>query len=138
MNLICNLNLEYHVTLEVDFHYRQSISLTSCYFPLLLSFPFLLSVRVISQGGLWPQEASKDEYGEEDHGPAATGGVQPAGQRAGPHAPAPPLLGALPPTTPYDTERAGGETLHDAACFQPGERDNRLLIETASSFKMRD
>lgn len=93
---------------------------------------------MISQGGLWPQEASKDEYGEEDHGPAAAGGVQPAGQRAGPHAPASPLLRTLPPTTPYDTERAGGETLHDAACFQPGERDDGLLKDTASSFNMHE
>lgn len=35
--------------------------------------------------------ASQDEHGEEDHGAAPAGGVQPAGQRAGPHAPAPPL-----------------------------------------------
>lgn len=93
---------------------------------------------LFSQGWLRPQEASKDEYGEEDHGEAAAGGVQPAGQRAGTHAPAPPLLRALPPAAPHDTKGAGGEALHDAACFQPGERESEscLLKETASSPNM--
>lgn len=45
-----------------------------------------------SQGQLWPEEAAEDEHGEEDYGAAAAGRVQPSGQRAGPHAPAPPLL----------------------------------------------
>lgn len=67
------------------------------FFPLPFSFPpfhetSLLSLCLLSQGWLRPQEASKDEYGEEDHGEAAARGVQPAGQRAGTHAPAPPLL----------------------------------------------
>lgn len=66
-------------------------------------------------------EGSQDEHGEEDHGPAPAGGVQPPGQRAGPDAPAAPLHGALSPSAPHDTERAGGEALHDATSLQQGK-----------------
>lgn len=91
-------------------------------FPPRPPLPLFTPVRFLpSQGWLRPEEAAQDEYGEADHGAAAAGGVQPAGQRAGPHAPAPPVLRALPPAAPHDPERAGGETLHDAACLQPGE-----------------
>lgn len=83
---------------------------------------------LLSQGWLRPQEASKDEYGEEDHGEATARGVQPTGQRTGTHAPAPPLLRALPPAAPHDTKGAGGEALHDAACFQPGEREREMAV----------
>lgn len=44
------------------------------------------------QGCLCPDKAAKDEHGEEDHGAAEAGGVQPPGQCAGPDAPATPLL----------------------------------------------
>lgn len=43
LNLICYSKLSYHITLEVDFHNPQSISLTSRYFstlPTLPSFSF--------------------------------------------------------------------------------------------------
>lgn len=70
---------------------------------------------VSSQGQLWPEGAAEDEHGEEDHGASAAGRVQPSGQRAGPHAPAPPLLRAVPPAASHDPEGAGREALHDAA-----------------------
>lgn len=44
------------------------------------------------QGHLWSDKASKDEHGEEDHGAAEAGGVQPPGQRSGSNASAPTLL----------------------------------------------
>lgn len=87
-----------------------------------------MCICLLYQGWLRPQEASENEYGEEDHGEATAGGVQPTGQRAGTHAPAPSLLRALPPTAPHDTKRAGGEALHDAACFQPGEREMAVSV----------
>lgn len=70
----------------------------------------------IPQGLLWPDEAAQDEHGEEDHGAAAAGGVQPPGQCTGPDAPATSLLRAVPPSSPHDPEGAGGEALHDASC----------------------
>lgn len=66
-------------------------------------------------------EVSQDEYGEEDHGPAPAGRVQPPGQRAGPDASAAPLHGALSSSTAHDTERAGRKTLHDVTCVQQGK-----------------
>lgn len=69
-------------------------------------------------------EASQDEYGEEDHGPAPAGGVQPPGQRAGPDASAAPLHGALSPSTAHDPERAGRKTLHDVTSVQQGKPGN--------------
>lgn len=70
-----------------------------------------------SQGCLCPDKAAQDEHGEEDHGAAEAGGVQPPGQRAGPDAPSTPLLWTVPPSTPHDSEGAGGEALHDASCI---------------------
>lgn len=69
------------------------------------------------QGCLCPDKAAQDEHGEKDHGAAEAGGVQPPGQRAGSHAPATPLLRAVPPSSPHDPEGAGGEALHDASCI---------------------
>lgn len=131
-----NKQAEFDLQFEASIsrHIRSGLLQSTINFPdillffllLTLTLPFsfspfhktsLLSVCLLSQGWLRPQEASKDEYGEEDHGEAAAGGVQPAGQRAGTHAPAPPLLRALPPAAPHDTKGAGGEALHDAACF---------------------
>lgn len=65
-------------------------------------------------------EVSQDEYGEEDHGPAPAGRVQPPGQRAGPDASAAPLHGALSPSKAHDPERAGRKTLHDVTSVQQG------------------
>lgn len=67
------------------------------------------------QGCLCPDKAAQDEHGEKDHGAAAAGGVQPAGQHARPDAPATPLLRAVPPSSSHDPEGAGGEALHDAS-----------------------
>lgn len=58
---------------------------------------------------------SQDEHGEEDHGAASAGGVQPARQRLRPDAPPPALHRAVPPSEAHDPEGAGGEAIHDAA-----------------------
>lgn len=73
------------------------------------------------QGHLWSDKASKDEHGEEDHGAAEAGGVQSPGQRSGSNASAPPLLRAVPPSSPHDPKGAGGEAVHDASGIQQGE-----------------
>lgn len=64
---------------------------------------------------------SHDEHGEEDHGAASAGGVQPAGQCPGPDAPPQALHRAVPPSEAHDPEGAGGEAVHDAASVQQGE-----------------
>lgn len=69
------------------------------------------------QGCLCPNKAAQDEHGEEDHGAAQAGRVQPPGQCARPHAPAAPLLRAVPPSSTHDPKGTGGEALHDASCF---------------------
>lgn len=73
------------------------------------------------QGHLWSDKASKDEHGEEDHGAAEAGGVQPPGQRSGSNASAPTLLWAVPPSSPHDPKGAGGEAVHDASSIQQGK-----------------
>lgn len=79
-------------------------------------------------------EVSQDEYGEEDHGPAPAGRVQPPGQRAGPDASAAPLHGALSSSTAHDPERAGRKTLHDVTGVQQGKPGN--LQEVFSLFEL--
>lgn len=81
----------------------------------LLTFLHSLVCVCFCTGRRGAPEASQDEYGEEDHGPAPAGGVQPPGQCAGADAPAAPLHRALPPSPAYDPERTGGKTVHDAA-----------------------
>lgn len=78
------------------------------------------------QGHLWSNKTSKDEHGEEDHGAAEAGGVQPPGQRSRSDASAPPLLRAVPPSSPHDPKGAGGEAVHDASSLQQGEWDPDL------------
>ncbi len=134
-----NKQAEFDLQFEssISRHIRSGRSQSTINFPdFLLFFPLLTILHftkplfcLLCQGWLRPQEASENEYGEEDHGEATAGGVQPTGQRAGTHAPAPSLLWALPPTAPHDTKRAGGEALHDAACFQPGEREMAVYIK---------
>lgn len=69
-------------------------------------------------------KVSQDEYGEEDHGPAPAGRLQPPGQRAGPDASAAPLHRALSSSTAHDPERAGRKALHDVTCVQQGKPGN--------------
>lgn len=80
-----------------------------------------MAISSCLQGHLWSDKASKDEHGEEDHGAAEAGGVQPPGQRSGSNASAPPLLRAVPPSSPHDPKGAGGEAVHDASSIQQGE-----------------
>lgn len=47
--------------------------------------------------------------------------MQPPGQRSGSNASAPPLLRAVPPSSPHDPKGAGGEAVHDAPSIQQGE-----------------
>ncbi len=73
-----HLNLAYHVTLEVTFtidnQFLWHLVIFSPPHPPLLFPPFhktsLLCICLLFQGWLRPQEASENEYGEEDHGEA--------------------------------------------------------------------
>lgn len=54
--------------------------------------------------------------------------MQSPGQRSWSNASAPPLLRAVPPSSPHDPKGTGGEAVHDASSIQQGESNLKARV----------